>query len=176
MDINLIGIGTISGAIIVTSVNIWLHQKNIYYDRAKQQFEKLYNPLNALISKKKKYLGFLKKNENNFEQFAIEYYNFFLDVREIYLNNEVYGSLNIRKTFHSLDHSHNVEFYNYSNLKQLKTKEEIYKAIALFELQNKVDGDDLSEIEQKMEKFIEVVNEDIYTIYHQKPVKWYYNN
>jgi len=176
MDINLIGVGAISGAIIVTSVNIWLHQKNIYYDRAKQQLEKLYNPLNALISKKKKYLVFLKKNENNFEQFAIEYYNFFLDVRDIYLTNEIYGSLNLRVAFHTLEHNYQLEFSNYSNFAKLETKQEIYKQVALFELKHQLDEDGLSEIEHKMEKFIDVVREDMYSIYHQKPVKWYYNN
>ncbi len=174
IDLNSIGIGAIIGSSIVTYVNILLHKRNIKYDRSKQQLEKLYNPLNALIADKKKYLTFLKLNSEAFEKFAVEYYNFFLELRRIYLTNEVYASLQLRTSFHHLEHNHQLEFRNYSKFFKLNTKEDIYKQVALFELNRLKNDNGLSEFEQNIEKFIETLNNDIYNIYNQKPVVRYY--
>jgi len=166
MDLNAIGIGAIIGAGIVTLTNIILYQKNRRYDLSKEQLTKLYNPLNALIEKKHKYLIFLK--DDKFEQFAIEYYQFFLDMQEIYLTNEVYASLALSTAFHTLHHNHEMEYRNYS--RNSDNQEVIIKNVAMFELQHKVDADNQSEFERKIEDFIAVVKDDLYQIYHQKPV------
>ncbi len=168
MDISVLGIGGIIGATIVVVTNIILHQRNRKYDLAKEQLVHLYNPLNALVEKKSKYLAHLKHNTRKSDQYPIEYYKFFMELRDIYLNNEVYASLDLHKAFHTLNHNHEMEYHNYSQRND--SEEVILKGIAKFELSHKIDDDGYSEIEQKMNKFIEVLNNDLYQIYHQKPV------
>ena len=168
MDISVLGIGGIIGAIIVVIVNIILHQRNRKYDLAKEQLINLYNPLNALIKKKYKYLVFLKNNIKKSDQYPIEYYKFFMEIQDIYLTNEVYASLELSSAFHTLQHNHEMEYHNYSQWNN--SEDDILKDIAKFELTNLIDEYGYSEIEQKMDKFIEVLNNNLYQIYHQKPV------
>ena len=168
MDINTLGIGSILGAVIVVTVNIILHQRNRKYDLAKEQLIHLYNPLNALINKKSKYLAFLKHNNKKSDQYPTEYYKFFMELQDIYLTNEVYASLNLHAVFHTLHHNYEMEYYNYSQ--RADSEDVILKSIANFELAHGIDIDGYSVIEQKMNKFIEVLNNDLYQIYHQKPV------
>ena len=172
MSLELIGIGAIIGAIIVTITNIVIFQKNRKYELSKEQLTKLYNPLNSLIEKKYKYLEFLKINQDKFEEYAIENYKFFLELRNIYLNNEVYSSLDLHSAFHTLHHNHEMEYYNYSN--KYNNEDDILKHLALFHMTNKLDDDEESEFEQKIEKFIEVAQNDLYKIYNQKPVTRYF--
>ena len=169
MDINFVlGIGGLIGAVIVVAVNIILHQKNRKYDLTKEQLIHLYNPLNALINKKSKYLAFLKHNNKKSDQYPIEYYKFFVELQDIYLTNEVYASLDLHTAFHTLHHNHEMEYHNYSQKNE--SEEDILKDIAEFELSHLVDANDSNELEQNMNKFIEVFNSDLYKIYHQKPV------
>ena len=168
MDISALGVGSIVGAIAVVATNIVLHQKNRNNDFAKEQLIHLYNPLNALINKKSKYLAFLKHNKKKSDQYPVEYYNFFIELQDIYLSNEVYASLDLHAAFYTLQHKHEMEYHNYSQ--QHDSEEDILKGIAKFELSHKVDADGNSEIERKMNKFIEVLKDDLHQIYHQKPV------
>lgn len=172
IDLNSIGIGAIIGSCVVVLVNIYLHQKNIKYDRAKEQLKNLYNPLNKIINKNKKYLDFLKLREESFQKFSEEYYTFFLELREIYLDNEVYASIDLQRAFHSLLHNHELEFYNYS--RNIDNTEDINKKVALFHLKHRVNENRNSEFENKLEKVIEVIFNDISKIYNNKPVKYYY--
>ncbi len=169
MDMSFVlGIGGLIGAVVVVTANIVLHQKNRKYDLAKEQLIHLYNPLNALINKEAKYLAFLKHNTKKSDLYPIEYYQFFMKLQDIYLNNEVYASLDLHAAFHTLHHNHEMEYHNYSQWNE--AEEDILKGVAKFELAHRIDEDGYSEIEQKMNKFIEVLNNDLYQIYHQKPV------
>ena len=174
MDISIetISIGSFIGAIIVVSVNIWLHQKNRKYDFAKEQLIHLYNPLNAIIKSKRKYLIFLKMNSEDKNKYYIEYYDFFLEIKDIYLNNEVYSSLELHTVFYSIHHNHELEYSNYS--KWSKIEDDILKDISEFELNHQLDENNDSELEQKLNKFIEIFDEDLNQIYHGKPVYRFY--
>lgn len=92
MNMELIGIGAIIGATLVTVTNIVIFQKNRKYELSKEQLIKLYNPLNALIKKESKYLGFLKINKDKFEDYAIEKYKFFLELMEYYNYSNKYDN------------------------------------------------------------------------------------
>jgi hypothetical protein len=166
MDISIetISIGSFIGAIIVVSVNIWLHQKNRKYDFAKEQLIHLYNPLNAIIKSKRKYLIFLKMNSEDKNKYYIEYYNFFLEIKDIYLNNEVYSSLELRTEFYTIHHNHDIEYSLSSKIED----------ISKVELNHQVDKDGNSKLEQKLNKFIEIFDEDLNQIYHGKPVYRFY--
>lgn len=176
IDINLIGIGAITGALVVAGTNLYIFNKNRKNDQVKEQLKNLYNPLNAQIEKKFHYLTFLKMRavtgDVQFEQFASEYYELFLSLRDIYLENEVFGSLKLQRAYHSLSHYHEVEYYN--AYKDNLSEENIIKKVAIFEMQHNPNSDGLSEFEQKLEQFIEIVKEDIYQIYQQKPVFRFY--
>ena len=165
MDIGTVGVGAIIGATITVIVNIILHQKNRQYDRAKEQLVHLYSPLNAIINKKLKYLTFLKHNNKKSDQYPVEYYKFFIELQDIYLKNEVYASLELRAVFYELHHNYEMEYFNYSQCNN--NKEDILKGIATFELTHGIDKEDNSEIEQKVNKLIEVLNSDIHKIYHK---------
>jgi hypothetical protein len=175
VDINSIGIGAILGAIIVVSVNLYLNSKSLSYDIAKEQLQNLYNPLNAFIENNKIYLEVLKMKDDDFEKFAIEYFKFFLKLRDLYLNNEVYASSELKAIFNTLNVNLKTEFYNYSSYKNNSLlKEEVYNQIALFELKHQIDENGYSEIERHLNKFIEVLDNDIYIISTtHKPINIY---
>ncbi|CAA6818286.1 MAG: Unknown protein [uncultured Sulfurovum sp.] len=174
LDLNNIGIGAIVGATIVTTANIFLHQRNLKLDRSKEQLKNLYNPLNAIIQMRKKHLDFLRIDSNNFEKFASEYYQFFLDLRKIYLENEVYASLELRTAFHTLNHNHEVEVYNHRIYKNLTESDEVNKRISLFELERKTNEDEQSEFEENIEKVINVIINDMNDLYAHKLVSRYF--
>lgn len=168
-------------SVLVALIGIHINNNNNLlnkeYDEAKEQLKYLYTPLNALIQKEHKTLVLQKhldiEGKNGKEEFAIKYYNFFLKLRDVYLDNQVYGSLDLFSVFHSLIHHHEIELRNYT--KQYKKDEEIIKGVALFELYHKVDEDNMSEFERLIEKVIDVVYKDMYTIANnKKPVKRYY--
>lgn len=144
------------GILISACVALFIYSKNRRYDITKEKLKNLYNPLNALIEKQEKYLTFLKIRDRN--RYEIEYYKFFLKLRDIYLNHALYGTMKLRMAFHSLRHEHEIEYHNVdtNNL----TKEEIIKSIAHFELSHDVDQDDNSEFERKMEELIEIISEE----------------
>lgn len=112
--------------------------------------------------------------EDYFEEFAIEYFNFYLKLRDIYLKNEIYGSVDLYRVFHELNHNYEIEYYNYSGIPS--DKENIIKNIALFELKKRTNpSNELLDFEEKVEKVISVINTDIYSIYKNKtPVKRFY--
>ena len=174
MDVNNIGIGAFISAILVVSTNIVLHWYNRQYDLSKEQLIHLYNPLNALIEKKYKELKFLNMGNEDFEHYAIAYYQFFLEFQEVYLTNEVYSSLRLYRTFHSLKVDHRRE--NAIAFQKSENQEETLRNLALFQMKvgTKVDGH--SEFEEKFEEVIKIVQDDLYQIYNQKPVYRFFRN
>jgi hypothetical protein len=96
----------------------------------------------------------LKMRDKN--RYEVEYYKFFLKLRDIYLKHALYGTMNLRRAFHSLRHDHEREYHNAD--KNNSTIEEMIKNIANFELNNKVDKDDNSEFERKMEDLIQIIS------------------
>lgn len=64
------------------------------------------------------------------------------------------------------------QFYNYSI--NTDNVEDINKNVALFHLKHRVNENGNSEFENKLEKVIEVIFNDISKIYNNKPVKYYY--
>lgn len=160
MDINAIGIGAIIGATVVAGTNLLIFHLNRKKDETKERLKNLYYPLYASIAKKDKHLAFLKTcQEEGFEKFAVEFYKFFLELRDIYLDNKIYESMQLREAFRVLIHNHEMESNNYC--RDSSTSEELIKNLALFELKHKVGEDELSEIERNIQKIIEVIQSDI---------------
>lgn len=161
MDINTIGVGAILGATVVAGTNLLIFHLNRKKDETKERLKNLYYPLYASIAKKDKYLAFLKTcQEEEFEKFAVEFYKFFLELRDIYLDNKIYESMQLREAFRVLIHNHEMESNNYC--RDSSTSEELIKNLALFELaKHKVGEDELSEIERNIQKIIEVIQSDI---------------
>lgn len=118
----------------------------------------------SLIAKKDKYLAFLKPNNEEdteaFKRFAVEYYHFFLELRDIYYDNKIYESIALREAFHTLLHNHEMESSNYRDFARIKTEEDLIKNVALFELKHKV-VDGFSEFERNLENVIRVIYSDL---------------
>lgn len=169
-------IGSMIIALLGINQNYVNNLKNKEYDEVKEQLKYLYNPLNAIIEKNYKYLIFQKHysiKEDKIDEYATKYYTFFLELRDTYLDNQVYGSLKLREAFHLLLHRHEREYRNYSN--QFDTEKDIINNLAMFELNNDINKDDDSAFERLVENVIEVINEDICKIAKDKePVKRYY--
>lgn len=138
------------------SLTYYIYSKNRRYDIAKEKLKNLYNPLNALIEKQETYLAFLKMRDKN--RYAIEYYKFFLELRDIYLDHVLYGTMNLKMAFHVLQHAHEIEYHRVD--RSDLAKEEMIKSIVNFEFNHKVDKDDNSEFERKMEELIQAIREE----------------
>lgn len=165
MDINIIGIGAIIGATVVAGTNLFIFQQNRKRDEKKERLKNLYNPMYSLISKKDKYFAFLKsydvESTEEFEKFAVEFYHYFLELRDIYFDNKIYESMELRGAFHKLLHNHESESRNYRNILKTRTEENLIKNVALFELKHQVDQNGMSELERNLDNVIEVIRRDI---------------
>lgn len=142
------------GVIISATIALIIYHRNRRYDQAKEKLKNLYNPLNAIIEKREKYLSFLKDRDRS--RYEVEYYQFFLELRDIYLAQASYGTYKLGITFHSLLHTHEMEYSNADN--DNPSEEEMTKQIAHFELNYKVDQGGDSEFESKMDELIRIIS------------------
>jgi len=142
------------GVIISATIALIIYYRNRRYDQAKERLKNLYNPLNALIEKRSKYLDFLSIRDRS--RYEIEYYQFFLELRDIYLAQASYGTHKLGITFHSLLHTHEMEYSNADN--DNLSENEMIKQIAHFELNYKVDQGGDSEFERKMDELIRIIS------------------
>lgn len=148
------------GGIVGFLVNVVLMRVKNKDEFRKERLKNLYYPLNAVIEKRYKTVRLMKGHfSNDFESFAVAYYKFFLSLRDIYLNNRVYESKELRAAFHLLDSYHRKEELNFT--KWTSSEDEVMKELAKFELKHQIDENDLSEIERNLEKVIEVIHKDI---------------
>ena len=148
------------GGIVGFLVNVFLIRVKNKDEFRKERLKNLYYPLNAIIEKKYKRVRLMKHHfSQDFEIFAVAYYNFFLELRDTYLDNKIYESLKLRHAFHSLLDNYEVESLTYYG--RNSDKNIAFKALALFELKHKVDEDELSEMERNLERVIDVIQEDI---------------
>lgn len=152
--------GSIIGATIVAAVNLAIFQLNRHKDEKKERLKSLYYPLQAVIDKKYKTVRLMKgRFSDDFESFALAYYKFFLELRDVYLDNRVYESKELRWAFHGIHHHHEIESLNYR--KWTCNEEDSLKNLALFELKHQLDNDEMSELERNLEKVISVIRTDI---------------
>ena len=150
------------GGIVGFLVNVFLMRVKNKDEFRKERLKNLYYPLNAIIEKKYKTVRLMKHHfSQDFESFAVAYYNFFLELRDTYLDNKIYESKELRHAFHSLLHHHEIESLNYS---KWSTDENRIKDLALFELKHQVDENELSEHERNLQVVIDVICKDILTI------------
>lgn len=149
--------------IFSTCMAYYIYSQNRRYDKAKEKLKNLYNPLNALIEKREKYLTFLKMRDN--PRYEIEYYKFFLELRDIYLDHALFGTMKLNMAFHTLQHAHEVEYHNAD--KGNPSEKEMIESIASFELNHKVNQDGDSEFERKMERLMRTIVEEQYNLYEE---------
>lgn len=141
------------GVIISAIIALIIYYRNRRYDQAKEKLKNLYNPLNATIEKREKYLSFLKMRDRS--RYEIEYYKFFLELRDIYLDQALYGTMKLKMAFHTLRHAHEMEYSNVD--KGNLSEDEIIEQIAHFEM-NHLD------FERKMEELIRIISIEQYEL------------
>jgi hypothetical protein len=141
----------------------YIYSQNRRYDKAKEKLKNLYNPLNALIEKRSKYLTFLKMRDK--PRYEIEYYKFFLELRDIYLDQASYGTHELERAFHTLRHTHEVEYHNVD--KGNPSEDEMIESIAHFELNHDINQDDDSEFERKIEALIQIISAEQNHLYEE---------
>ncbi len=152
--------GSIIGASIVATVNLGIFQLNRYKDEKKERLRSLYYPLQAIIDKKYKTVRLMKRHfSQNFESFSIAYYKFFLELRDIYLDNRVYATRELNIAFHKILHNHSIESLNYTEW--TSNEDDLLKELAKFELKHQLDEDEMSELERNLENVIDVIRVDI---------------
>ena len=160
MDINQIFIIILIVAIIFAFVNLYTFWRDRQKSEAKKQFKNLYYPLHSIIAKKNKYVVSLKKHsDEEFEKFAIEYYKYFLELRNRYLENKICESSKLAKAFYVLTHAHGMEAY--SDTTQSSLPEEVIRNLALFELKYQVDENGLSQLERNLQEVEDVIESDV---------------
>lgn len=148
------------GVLVSTAIALTIYSRNRRYDQAKETLKNLYNPLNALIEKREQYLSFLKDRDRS--RYEIEYYTFFLELRDIYLDHALYGTMKLKMAFHTLQHAHEMEYNNAD--KGNLSEEEMIKRITNFELNHAIDEKGDSEFERKMEELIRIISIEQYEL------------
>ncbi|MDD2451246.1 hypothetical protein [Sulfurovum sp.] len=148
------------GGIVGFLVNVILMRVKNKDEFRKERLKNLYYPLQAIIDKRYKTVRLMKHHfSKDFESFAIAYYKFFLALRDTYLDNRVYASMELVGAFNRVLHNHEMESLNYSH--RISNEDELLKRLALFELKHKINEDGLSEMERNLEKVLEVIYTDI---------------
>lgn len=156
--------------IFSTCMAYYIYSQNRGYDKAKEKLKNLYNPLNALIKKRSKYLIFLKMRDK--PRYEIEYYKFFLELRDIYLNHALYGTMKLKMAFHTLQHANETELHLADNSDV--NEEEMIKKIAQFKFNHQIDEDENSEFERKIIELIRIISIEQYEL--TKEIKFELND
>ncbi len=147
-------------AIILAFVNLYTFWRKRQKCEANKQLKNLYYSLHSIVAKKNKYVSSLKENpDETFEKFAIEYYKYFLELRNRYLENKICESSKLAGAFDELTHAHGME--PYSDNKQSYLPEEVIRNLALFELSYKVDEDGLCQLERNLQAVEDAIESDI---------------
>ena len=158
---------------------LYIYMKNRKEDLAKEQLKNLYSKLNMMFEHEYSLLSYKimrfrdsKKIDN--DTLAVELYNFFLSLRKLYLENQLYGSLALRNAFRSIMYHHKLEIHNAMNSIENKDEEDFILWVAKFEFSYKKDENGYSLLERELEKIEDVVNEDIYQLLIGRPVQYFY--
>lgn len=157
MDIDQIVVIALVVAIILAFINLYTFWKDRQKSDAKKRLKNLYYPLHSIIAKKNKYVASLQKHSD--EEFAIEYYKYFLELQNRYLENKICESPKLARAFNLLIHKHGMEAY--SDNKPSHLPEEVIRNQALFELKYQVDEDGLSQLERNLNAVEEVIEYDV---------------
>lgn len=166
-------------ALFPTGAALYIYMRNRKYDLAKEQLKNLYNKLNMMYELEYSLLSYkiMRFRDGTIvdnDELAIELYQFFERLRAVYLENQLYGSLKLRSTFHHLLCNHKVEIHNaIMSLKETDNKD-FTLWVAKFEFNHKKNAKGYSEFEQELEKIEKIVNEDIYQLLQGKPVTYFY--
>jgi len=158
---------------------LYIYTQNRKYDLAKQQLKNLYCKLNMMFEHEYSLLEYKimrfrdsKKVDN--DTLAVELYDFFLRLRKLYLENQLYGSLKLRTAFHHLIHNHKLEIHNAMMTVANQEEKDLILWVAKFEFNHQRNEDGYSELEQELNKIEKIVNEDIYQLIQRKPVQYFY--
>lgn len=144
-------------ALIPTGGALYIYMQNRKYDLAKEQLKNLYSKLNMMFEHEYSLLGYKimrfrdsKKVDN--DTLAVELYDFFLRLRKLYLENQLYGSLKLRTAFHHLIHNHKLEIHNAINTVENQEEKDLILWVARFEFNHRRNEDGYSELEQELKK------------------------
>lgn len=166
-------------ALIPTGGAFYIYMLNRKKDLAKEQLRLLYSKLNMMFEHEYsllsyKIMKFRDRGKIDNDTLAVELYNFFLTIRKIYLENQLYGSLKLRNAFHSIMHHHKLEIHNAMDSLKSKDEKDFILWVAKFEFNYQKDKDGYSLLERELEKIEDIVNEDIYKLMQGKPVQYFY--
>lgn len=167
-------------AALIPMGGAWLiYVQNRRKDLAKEQIKNLYSKLNMMFEHEYSLLSYKitrfrdsQKIDNDI--LAVELYNFFLSLRKLYLENQLYGSLKLKNAFHSIKHHHKIEIHNAMDSLKSKDEKDFILWVAKFEFNYQKDKDGYSLLERELEKIEDIVNEDIHILMQGKPVQYFY--
>ena len=160
-DINTLGIGAWSGAIIVSLTNLYIFISNRKKDGIKERIDNLYSPLYAY------YLENMKYNSK-------EPYNNYLALKKIYIQNSIYASDILKELFEEL-------LYKESDLMELSENERTEKMNSLLFKDDKGLEKDINNMLYRIGGCIEREHEEL-QIYYAKGLiqrflwRWEINN
>ncbi|GEM_PF-5861839 len=166
-------------ALFPTCAALFIYTRNRKYDLAKEQLKNLYLKLHMLFEQEYSLLSYRILRFRNGttisnDELAMELYNFFLKLRVIYLENQLYSSLKLRVAFQHLLHNHKIEIHNAMTTLKEGEEKDLILWVAKFEFNHRLDAHGDSEFEQELEKLEQIVNEDIYQLMSGKPVTYFY--
>ncbi|MEA3456368.1 MAG: hypothetical protein U9R26_07650 [Campylobacterota bacterium] len=160
MGIDQIVLIVLIAALLLASVNLYTFWSKRQSLEAKKRLKNLYYPLHSIIAKKNKYVIPLKKSsDDKFEEFAVEYYRYFLELRNRYLENKICESPKLAKAFGVLTEMHGLEAYDHN--KQSYLPEDVTKHLALSELSHQIDKDGLSKLERNLQAVENIIESEV---------------
>jgi hypothetical protein len=165
--------------LIPTGGAMYIYIQKRKEDLVKEQLKNLYSKLNMMFELEYSLLSYkimrfrdTKKIDN--DTLATELYDFFLRLRKVYLENQLYSSLQLRVAFNHIIKNHKTEIHNAIETVEKNNNEDYILWVARFEFNHQKNKDGNSELERELEKIENLVNEDIYQLMQKKPVQYFY--
>ena len=109
----------------------------------------------------------MKNKDEILKKYASDYLIFFEKLRNCYLENMLYSSIELRAVFHSLNHTYNLELHVMLKYKNIDILDNAKKEVAMYLLIT-----DKRFIE-KLDEVIEVISNDIYLLQTNKLLRTY---
>ncbi len=159
-------------AILITAiVAISIHFHNKKLEKVKLQLENLYLKLNYIIETDYKFLQMNTPDDEDkdeiIKKYASDYLKFFEKLRNCYLENMLYSSVELKKVFHLVNSTYNKELHLVLKYKNIDILDDAKKEVAMYLFITD------KRFIKELDEVIDVISNDIYLLQTNNLLKTY---
>jgi hypothetical protein len=161
----------ISGITLASVVVISIHFHNKKLEKVKGQLENLYLKLNYIIETDYKFLQMNTPEDEDkdeiLKKYASDYLIFFEKLRNCYLENMLYSSVELKRVFHLVNSTYNRELHAILKYKNIDILDDAKKEVAIYLFITD------KRFIKELDDVIDVISNDIYLLQTNNLLKTY---